>query len=309
MSSRTPALRARMHALTSKPRGVSLSALADAVPPPVLPFIGMATVQFGAALGKSLFVSLSPAGVVFLRVGSAAVILLVAWRPRVFGYSRRQYTTALLFGLVLAAMNLSFYESIDRLPLGIAVALEFTGPLGVAVAGSRRWLDALWVLLAAAGIILLAPWTGSQLDPLGILFAFVAGALWAAYILLSARTGQVFTGATGLTLSMVVAALALVPFGVLSGGSRLLDPHILLLGVAIGILSSVIPYSLELEALRRLPPSVFGILMSMEPAIAALVGFLTLGEALDARALTAIALVTVASLGATRKQKTIEIEP
>jgi inner membrane transporter RhtA len=266
----------------------------------------MATVQFGAALGKSLFVSLSPAGVVFLRVSSAAVILLIAWRPRLHGYSRRQYITALLFGLVLAAMNLSFYESIDRLPLGIAVALEFAGPLGVAVSGSRRWLDALWVLLAAAGIILLAPWTGSQLDPLGILFALVAGALWAAYILLSARTGQAFSGATGLVLSMAVAAVALIPIGVLSGGSRLLDPHILLIGVAIGILSSVIPYSLELEALRRLPTRVFGILMSMEPAIAALAGFLALGEALDARALTAIALVTVASLGATRKQKTIE---
>jgi len=271
-----------------------------------LPLIGMATVQFGAALGKSLFTTLNPAGVVFLRVSSAAVILLLVWRPRLHGYTRQQYATTALFGLVLATMNLTFYESIDRLPLGIAVALEFTGPLGVAVAGSRRIVDAAWVILAAAGIILLAPWTGSRLDPVGILFALVAGALWAAYILLSARAGRAFTGATGLVLSMTLAAVVLIPVGVASGGMRLLDPRILLLGVAIGILSSVIPYSLELEALRRLPTRVFGILMSMEPAIAALVGFLTLGEALDARALTAIALVTVASLGATRSQKNIQ---
>jgi inner membrane transporter RhtA len=306
MSSLTPALRARMHSLTAKPRSISLRAAAASVPPPILPLIGMATVQFGAALGKSLFTTLDPGSVVFLRVGSAAIILLLFWRPRLHGYSRGQYATAALFGLVLATMNLAFYESIARLPLGIAVALEFTGPLGVAVAGSRRLVDVAWVILAAAGIILLAPWTGSRLDPLGIVFALVAGALWAAYILLSARTGQAFSGATGLVLSMTVAAVVLVPVGVANGGSRLRDPHILLLGVVIGILSSVIPYSLELEALRRLPTRVFGILMSMEPAIAALVGFLTLREALDARALTAIALVTVASLGATRSQKNIE---
>ncbi len=306
MSSPTPALHARMHTLTSKPRGISLRAAAASVPPPILPLIGMATVQVGAALGKSLFTTLNPGGVVFLRVGSAALILLLAWRPRLHGYSRGQYATAVLFGLVLATMNLSFYESIARLPLGIAVALEFTGPLGVAVAGSRRVLDMAWVILAAGGIILLAPWTGSRLDPLGILFALIAGALWAAYILLSARTGKAFSGATGLVLSMTIAAVVLVPVGVANGGTRLLDPRILLIGAAVGILSSVIPYSLELEALRRLPTRVFGILMSMEPAIAALVGFLTLREALDARALTAIALVTVASLGATRSQKAIE---
>jgi inner membrane transporter RhtA len=266
----------------------------------------MATVQFGAALGKSLFASLSPGGVVFLRVGSAALILLLVWRPRLHGYSRGQYATAALFGLVLAAMNFSFYEAIARLPLGIAVALEFTGPLGVAVAGSRRVLDVAWVILAAAGIILLAPWTGSRLDPLGIVFALAAGALWAAYILLSARTGRAFSGATGLVLAMSVAAVLLAPVGILNGGGRLLNPSVLLIGVAVGILSSVIPYSLELEALRQLPARVFGILMSMEPAIAALVGFLTLREALDARALTAVALVTVASLGATRNQKSAE---
>jgi inner membrane transporter RhtA len=263
----------------------------------------MVTVQFGAALAKSLFPVVGPGGMVFLRIGFAALILLLLWRPRVQKYTRHQFVAAGLFGFVLAAMNLSFYASIERLPLGIAVAVEFSGPLAVAIVGSRHAADLLWAALAAAGILLVAPWSGSHLDPLGIALALVAGGFWAAYILLTAHTGQVFQGATGLALAMTIAALLAAPVGVLSAGSKLLDPSILLAGGGVAILSSVIPYSLELEALRHVSARVFGILMSMEPAIAALVGFLVVRETLDTHGLIAIACVTVASAGATITQR------
>ena len=303
MSSHKPASRARVRALTAKSLAIQPRLAVEALPPPVLPLLGMATVQFGAALAKSLFPAVGPGGMVFLRIGFAAIILLFLGRPRVRGYTRHQFIVAGLFGFVLAVMNLSFYASIARLPLGIAVAVEFSGPLAVAVAGSRRAADLLWVVMAAAGIVLVAPWSGSHLDPLGIVFALVAGGFWAAYILLSARTGQVFQGATGLALAMTVAALLAAPVGVLSAGSHLLDPSLLLAGGAVAILSSVIPYSLEMEALRRLPTRVFGILMSSEPAIAALAGFLVGRETLDARGLVSIVCVTAASAGATLSHK------
>ena len=303
MSSHKPAVRANKRPLTAKSLPIQPRLAVEAVPPAVLPLLGIATVQFGAALAKRLFPVVGPGGMVFLRIGLAALILLLLCRPRVWGYTRHQWIVAVLFGFVLAAMNLSFYASIARLPLGIAVAVEFSGPLAVAIVGSRRAADLLWAAMAAAGIVLVAPWSGSHLDPLGIALALVAGGLWAAYILLSARTGQVFQGATGLALAMTIAAMVAAPAGVLSGGIRLLDPSILLAGGAVAILSSVIPYSLELEALRRLPTRVFGILMSMEPAIAALVGFLVGRETLDARGLIAIACVTAASAGATLSHK------
>jgi inner membrane transporter RhtA len=206
-----------------------------------------------------------------------------------------------VFGLALAAMNLSLYLAIDRIPLGVAVTLEFVGPLGVAVAGSRRLLDGLWVVLAATGVLLLAPLNvlgATDLDPVGVVFALLAGAFWASYILLSARVGGVFPGGTGLVISLCVGTLVLLPVGIASGGYALLDPKLLFLGLGVAILSSAIPYSLELSALRTLSTRVFGVLMSLEPAVAALVGFLVLGELLDWRAVVAIGLVTVAAAGA-----------
>ena len=204
------------------------------------------------------------------------------------------------FGATLAAMNLCFYEALSRIPLGIAVTLEFAGPLGVAVAGSRRLLDALWVFLAAAGIVLLAP-TGiagaSDVDPVGAGLALLAGAFWAAYILLGVRTGRAFPGGAGLALAMGLSTMLLVPFGVASAGAALLDMRLLAAGLGVAMLSSAIPYSLELEALRRLPARVFGVLMSLEPAVGALLGFVVLGEVLGLRAVVAIALVVAASAG------------
>ncbi|MGI8859838.1 MAG: EamA family transporter [Rubrobacteraceae bacterium] len=280
-----------------------LRGAAAAVPPTSLVIAATGSVQLGAAIAKGLFDSLGPGGTVFLRIVFAALLLLVLWRPRLQGYSRSGYLIAILFGLVLAGMNLSIYLSFDRIPLGIAVTIEFIGPLGVAVAGSRRLLDLLWVALAAAGILLLAPLGilgDVDLDPVGVAFAVLAGCLWAAYILLSVRMGQVFPGGTGLVIAMCVGTIVLLPVGVAGAGPALLDPKLLLAGFAIAVLSSAIPYSFEMAALRRLPARVFGVLMSLDPAVAALVGFLVLGEQLGPRALAAVALVTLAAAGASR---------
>ena len=265
----------------------------------LLVFVAAASVQVGAAIARTLFDDAGPAGTVFLRALFAALVLAVLWRPTVRGHSRADWRLVVAFGLALGFMNLLFYESIDRIPLGLAVTFEFVGPLGVAVAGSRRALDFLWVALAAAGILLIsAPGTGGGLDPAGIAFALLAGGCWAAYILLSGRTGRAFPGGTGLALAMCVAAAVLVPFGVPAGGDALLDPGVLLIGAAVAMLSSAIPYSAEFEALRLLPEHVFGVLLSLEPPMAALAGFLVLGQGLAARELVGIALVTAAVAGA-----------
>jgi inner membrane transporter RhtA len=277
-------------------------ALAGAMPPTGFVLLSIGATQLGAAIAKSLFAALGPGGTVFLRVGFAALVLGLWWRPRLRGHRRGAYALVALFGLVLGGMNLAFYSALERIPLGIAVTLEFVGPLGVAVAGSRRRLDLVWVLLAAAGIVLLAPLGAgaTALDPRGVALALLAGGLWAAYILLGARVGQALPGGAGLALAMGVAAVALVPLGVARGGAALLDFPLLAAGLGVALLSSALPYSLELEALRRLPARVFGVLMSLEPAIAAVVGLALLRETLPPRALGAIVLVTIAAVGTVR---------
>jgi inner membrane transporter RhtA len=273
---------------------------ADRIPPTLLVLAGIATVQFGAALAKSLFDEIGPGGTVFLRVLFAAVVLAVIWRPGLGGRSGADWRLILGFGFALVAMNLSFYYALDRIPLGIAVTFEFVGPLGVAVAGSRRPLDLLWVALAAAGILLLSEFGRADLDALGVGLALLAGAFWAAYILLSVRVGRTFRGGAGLALAMLAGGAMLAPVGIANAGADLLAPGVLLLGLAVAILSSAVPYTLEMEALRRMPAGVFGVLMSLEPAMAALAGFVLLGEGLAGRELVAIALVVAASAGAAR---------
>jgi inner membrane transporter RhtA len=258
----------------------------------------VASVQIGAAIATTLFDELGPAGTVLLRTGFAAVALLLLWRPRLRGRSNEALRDAVLFGLALAGMNLSFYAALDRIPLGIAVTLEFTGPFAVAVAASRRASDLLWVALAAGGIVLLSPGIHGSLDLTGALLALLAGAFWATYIVLAARVGQAFSGGQGLTLAMIVATVVLLPAGIVAGGSDLGDPGLLGAGVAVALLSSAIPYSLELEALRRLPKGTFGVLMSLEPAVAAVVGLVALGQDLSATEVVAVALVVAASAGA-----------
>ena len=258
----------------------------------------MASVQLGAAVATTLFDELRPAGTVLLRTGFAAVILFALWRPQVARRPAGPLLDPLLFGVALAGMNLSFYAALDRIPLGIAVTFEFTGPFAVAIAGSRRALDLLWVGLAAGGILLLSPGVHGSLDGLGVAFALLAGVFWAAYIVLAARVGRAFSGGEGLAMAMAIAALLLLPGGIVAGGTELGQADLLAIGFAVAVLSSAIPYSLELEALRRLPKGTFGVLMSLEPAVAALVGLAALGQDLSATEVIAIALVVTASAGA-----------
>jgi inner membrane transporter RhtA len=226
-------------------------------------------------------------------------MLAALWRPSLRGHDRADLWLAGAFGLVLGAMNVAIYESIARIPLGVAITCEFVGPLGVAVAGSRRRLDLLWVGLAAAGILLLATPGGGGLNAAGVILALVAGALWAAYILLSARVGRVFPGGDGLALAMCLAAVLVLPVGIADGGSNLLDPGILLAGLGVAVLSSLIPYSFELEALRRMPAHVFGVLMSLQPAAGAIAGLVVLDQVLKANEWAGMALVIAACAGAT----------
>ena len=270
------------------------------VPPVALVLTAITTLQFGAALGATLIDDVGAAGAAFLRLAFAAAVLLAVWRPRVAGRERGDLWLAAAFGLTLGGMNLAIYEAIDRIPLGIAVTIEFAGPLGVAVLTSRRRLDVLWALLAAAGILVLADPGGGDVELAGVLFALVAAICWAAYIVIAARAGQRFRGSEGLALAMALGVLVPLVPGIVSGGTGLLDAEVLAIALAVALLSSVIPYSLETEALRRMPKNVFGVLMSLEPAVAAFAGFLVLSQDLGPRELLAIALVVAASAGATR---------
>lgn len=263
------------------------------------------SVQFGAALAVMLMPRAGAAGVVTLRLAAAALVLLLVCRPKVRGYSRSDWSTVVWFGVAMAGMNGFIYQAIDRIPLGPAVTLEVLGPLVLSVVVSRRLLNLLWAGLALAGVVLLSTHGGGGLgglDPLGVAFALAAGGMWAAYIVFSARTGRRFPQADGLALAMAVAAVLSLPLGVIEAGSALLRPSTLLLGLGVAVLSSVLPYTLELLALRRLPAPTFAILMSLEPAIAATAGFMILNQALSALDAAAIALVIVASMGAVRSQ-------
>jgi len=292
----------------------------------MLVFVGIISVQLGAGLAARMFSQAGPAGVTGLRLWWAALIMAAfggralarILRTVVAERAWRDLAIAVVFGLVLAAMNFSIYQSFARIPLGIAVTIEFLGPLAVAVASSRRRLDLLWVVLAAAGVLLLtqggvrlaggSAGPGSSAGPLlglsttgtGLAFALIAATSWAAYILLSRATGRRFSGSSGLVIAMIVAALLVTGPAVAQAGPALAQPAPIAEGLAVGLLSSVIPYRFELEALRRVPAGVFGIWMSLEPAVAALVGLALLGEALVARQWLAILLVIIASAGAAR---------
>ncbi|MEM6254191.1 MAG: EamA family transporter [Cyanobacteria bacterium P01_D01_bin.156] len=274
------------------------SSLTDRIPAPTLVILAGLTVQFGSALAKSVFALAGPLGTVFLRVALSAILLTLIWRPR-WQATRPHWPLVFAYGAVLATMNTCFYLAIDRIPLGIAVAVEFTGPLGLAVIKSRRWLDVVWVTLAAVGVLLLAPLQGSGLDPLGLLFASMAAMAWAGYILLAASTGQVVPGIEGLVWAMIFGGCLLVPIGIGAAGTSLLNGYLLLISVAVAALSSA-TYALELVALRRLPVNVFGVLLSIEPMLAAASGFLILGETLTVRSLMAIVLISIAAGGAAR---------
>ncbi len=264
-----------------------------------LVLIGILSVQLGAAVAKSLFGEISPTGIVWLRLVTSALLLGLIARPVLRGRRRGDWAVVLGFGVALGVMNWAIYQAFARIPLGVAVTIEFVGPLAIAVVGSRRARDLLWVALAGAGVLLLGLQPG-DVSLAGAGFALLAGGAWAAYILLSARTGALWPGLDGLAVASLVATVLLAPAALGSAGEALVDPRILAVGAAVGLLSSVIPYSCEMVALRRLPPPVFSILMSLEPAVAALAGIVVLGEFLSGTQWLAMACVVVASVGATR---------
>ena len=272
------------------------------VSPLLLVLAATVSVQFGAALAVTLFDRVGAVGSTFLRLALASLMLIAVSRPKIRGWTGAQYRLALAFGISLGVTNMFYYAALGRLPVAVTVTIEFLGPISVAAAYSRRWVEGLWVLLAAGGIVLMtAPWsqTGS-LDLVGVALALMAAAGWASYILLVARAGKLFSGRDVLTIAMVVAtAVAAVP-GILDGGRMLLDPSVLVVGVVVAILSMVIPFTFEFEALRRMPARVFGVLMSIEPAVAVVAGIVVLNQRLALRELIAIGFVVIASIGVTR---------
>jgi inner membrane transporter RhtA len=289
-SNRGPSPRSSLTALAGRSFG--------AIPPPAMVMLGIVSVQVGSALAKHLFSAVGSFGTVALRLFFAATVLMLWWRPSL-RMNRRTWMVVLSYGVILGLMNMCFYLALARIPLGIAVTVEFLGPLAVALAGSRRWLDAFWALLAAGGVVLLMEGRG-DLNLVGFLFALAAGTCWGLYILVGAALGRHTTQGTGLALGMAVAALVAVPVGVADSGMALIKPWVLVAGFGVAVLSSVIPYSLDLEALRKIPTSVFGILMSLEPALAALIGLVVLQESLHLSQWIAVLCVVAASAGATR---------
>jgi inner membrane transporter RhtA len=256
------------------------------------------SVQGGAAVAKSLFPQLGPPGVVFLRLAFGSAALWAIARPELRGRARADLRLIAALGVVLVSMNITFYEALSRAPLGVVVTVEFLGPLAVAIIGSRRAVDVLWVVLAGAGVALLAENRGGSVHIAGIVLAATAGFFWALYILLAVRVGQKFPGASGLAPAMALGAVLMAPWGIYTAGHHLRDAQLVGAAVGVGLLSSALPWSLEIEALRRLPPHVFSVVLSLEPAVAALTGLLFLHEQLLGRAWIAIALVVLASAGA-----------
>ncbi|MGO4821195.1 MULTISPECIES: EamA family transporter [unclassified Flavobacterium] len=269
------------------------------IPPIPAVLFAIISVQSGAAIAKTLFPALGAAATASLRIGISAIILLAVYRPNLLKITPSQWKIVIPYGLSLGAMNLIFYLAIERIPIGLAVTLEFIGPLVVAVVGSTRLLDYLWVLLAAAGIVLIAPWSDNGVDLLGVLFALLAGALWAAYIVLGGKVSKIMKGGEAVATGMLFATILILPFGVLGDGFQSLTPTLFYLGIALAMLSSAIPFTLEMKALGQLPSRTFSILMSLEPAAASICALLFLQEYLTFNEVLAVIFVVIASVGST----------
>ncbi len=283
------------------PTGGPFARAVAAVPPPGLLLVSIVSIQLGAAVAIHLFETIGPIATVFLRVAFSALLLLVAARhriSRVRPIARRDVAMLVLFGCVIGAMNMCFYSAIARIPLGIAVAIEFIGPLGVAVLTSRRAREFFWIGLAVVGLALLTPRIGTDLDPVGVAFALAAGGGWATFVLLSPRVAR-RVGGVALALAMPIAAVFTLPFELVAGGLGRLDLGVLVGALAVAIFSTALPLSLEFEALSRMTARAYGVIVTLEPVIAALVGVVILGQALPAIAALAIGCVTAAAIGVT----------
>ncbi len=269
------------------------------IPPIPAVLLAIVSVQGGASIAKGIFPALGAASTAAIRIAFSAVILLLVNRPKFSAITKAQWKTVVPYGIVLGAMNTCFYLSLARIPLGLAVTLEFIGPLLLAVTGSKKPLDFLWVLLAACGIALIAPWSGNDIDLLGAALALLAGAFWAAYIVLGGKISKIMDGGQAVTIGMLVATAVVLPFGFIEGGLMQLNPKLIGLGIALALLSSAIPYTLEMNALKHIPAKTFSILMSLEPAMAAFFGLVLLQEYLTIFEWSAIVLVVIASMGST----------
>ena len=300
VSASTPATRAQ------RGTGGRVRGAASAVPPPELLMISIVSIQLGAAVAVHLFPTLGPIGTVFLRIAFSAVLVLVAARCQIGSDARRHVRLLVLFGCVIGAMNMCFYGAIARIPLGVAVAIEFIGPLGVAAFTSRRPTEFVWIGLAGVGLVLLTPGIGTALgtalDPIGVGLALAAGAGWASFVLISPRVGRA-VGRAGLALAMPVACLFILPFELAAGGLARLDLGLLAGGLAVAILSTALPLSLEFEALRRMSARAYSVTVTLEPVVAALVGAIALGQTLPPVAPLAIGCVTGAALGVTLAER------
>lgn len=266
-------------------------------PPVTAVLLAIVSVQCGAAIAKTLFPAIGAAGTASIRIGISAILLAIAYRPNLKNITPEQWKIVIPYGLSLGAMNLIFYLAIERIQIGLAVTLEFIGPLLVAIIGSKRLVDYCWVLLAATGIILIAPWSNDRIDPLGVLFALIAGGLWATYIILGGKVSKIMNDGQAVSTGMLFAALLIIPFGFYENGLANLTPKLFGMGVALALLSSAIPFTLEMKALGQLPPRTFSILMSLEPVVAALCGVVFLKEYLTLAECAAIVLVVIASTG------------
>lgn len=262
--------------------------------------VGLACQEVGAALAVGLFPHAGPLGVVMMRLVFSALVLLALARPALRGHTRSDWAAVVRFGVVLALMNALFYLALERLPLGVTVTIEVLGPLVLSIVASRRASAWVWAGVAFAGVVALGGGGWDRLDPVGVAFALGAAVSWAGYILASARVGAAFPRLDGLALAMTVGAVLSLPFGIADAGAALLRPDLLALGAAVAVLSSTVPYALELVALRRLAASAFSVLMSLAPAVAALAGFVLLGQHLAWLEIAGIALVVLASIGAVR---------
>lgn len=280
---------------------------AISIPPVPAVLLSIISVQGGAAIAKGLFPVLGPAATSSLRIGLSAIILVLFNRPNLRDLSPAQWKAVALYGLTLGAMNIVFYQAIARIPLGLGVTLEFIGPLVLALAGSKRALDFLWVVLAAAGIVLIAPWSNNGLDLLGVILALLAGAFWAGYIVMGGRISKIMDGGKAVSIGMMFATALILPFAIADGLLVNFKPQMLFFGFALALLSSAIPFTLEISALRKMPAKTFSILMSLEPAAAALSGLIFLHEYLSVYEWLAVALVVIASAGATLTRKKQEV--
>ncbi|MEN5434371.1 DMT family transporter [Sphingobacterium faecium] len=266
--------------------------------------LSMVSVQGGASIAKQLFPAIGATGTSMLRIGLSTVLLNIINRPKFFQFTKQQWLYCAIYGIGIAAMNLIFYLAIQRIPLGLAATVEFIGPLFLALSLSRKWLDILWGLIACAGILFIVPWQSNNIDLIGLLLAFLAGIFWAVYIVMGSKVTGIMPGKDAVSTGMLFATLIIIPFALWDGGIFNLTPMLFLKGLGVAVLSSAVPFSLDLVALKRLPAKTFSILTSLQPAFAALSGMIFLSERLTPLQWISVACVISASMGATIFSKT-----